>query len=233
MTIGKPKCGAVTRGWESLPCVRDVHGSGLHLDAAGGTWGVPGGVERVDEHDVPKPKTWSCIYCGDRCEPGCDCGCGTHQGKDILVTTDFATGKLVRAEVPAPKPIDQPAIADAGENPKQRFGAQKVPVHLVPPAAIIGMAKALGEGAEKYQPFNWRSAKVRRMTYIGAAIRHLLADLDGEDVDPESTYGKTHIEGALGSLAVLQDAIAGGFLVDDRPPKGPAPEMLRAPGFKR
>lgn len=148
------------------------------------------------------------------------------------ITSVLPVEKVDEYEVPAQENVSQAAMEESGENPKQARGEEKPPLHYVPPAAIIGMAKALGEGGKKYGPYNWRHIKVRYMTYIGGAMRHLAAALDGEDIDPESTVGKTHIEGALGSLAVLQDAIAGGFLVDDRPPKGPAPEMLRAPGFK-
>lgn len=117
-------------------------------------------------------------------------------------------------------------------NPKQAYGDLKVPVHTVPPALLIGAAKAFGEGAVKYGPFNWRDKAVEAMTYVGAIHRHLAAYIDGEDVDPESSTGKTHLEGIAACVGILLDCTYGGFLIDNRPPKGPAPEKVRTPGAK-
>ena len=116
-----------------------------------------------------------------------------------------------------------------GENPKKAYGDAKLPVHLVPPALVLGAAKALGEGAAKYGPYNWRSTRVEAMTYVGAMLRHIAAYLDGEDIDPESSTGKTHLDGIAGSLAVLMDATYSGYLDDNRPPKGAAPRLVRTP----
>ncbi len=102
-------------------------------------------------------------------------------------------------------------------NPKKAFGDAKVPLHLVPPAAMIAIAKALAEGAEKYDPWNWRVDDVETMTYIGAVFRHLAAYVEGEEIDPDSPTGKTHLDGAIGSLAILIDAESVGSLIDNRP----------------
>lgn len=122
-------------------------------------------------------------------------------------------------QAPSP-PISPPA------NPKQAYGDRKPPLHLVPPALTLYAAQGLGEGAAKYGAYNWRSAKVEGLTYVGAALRHLAAYLDGEDVDPDSKVGKTHLAGAIASLAILADATEGGFLIDNRPPPGPAPRLI-------
>lgn len=114
-------------------------------------------------------------------------------------------------------------------NPKQLYGDKKVPLHLVPPALLIGAAKALGEGGRKYGPYNWRKTQVEAMTYVGAILRHLSAYQDGEDVDPESTEGKLHLDGIAACVAILLDATHGGFLTDNRPPKGPAPKLILTP----
>lgn len=114
-------------------------------------------------------------------------------------------------------------------NPKQRFGDMKAALHTVPPALLIHAAKGTKEGATKYGAFNWRITKVVAMTYVGAMLRHLLAWVDGEEIDPESCTGKHHLDGVAASLAILLDAMDGGFLIDNRPPKGPAPELLRTP----
>jgi hypothetical protein len=80
------------------------------------------------------------------------------------------------------------------------------------------IAIGLKEGAEKYGPWNWRSTKVEVMTYVGAIYRHMAAFVDGEDIDPDSPVGKKHLDGVAASLAILIDAIAGGFAIDNRPP---------------
>lgn len=118
------------------------------------------------------------------------------------------------------------AVERQAPNPKQAYGDRKIPLHLVPWAAMIATAEGLGEGAPKYGAFNWRGTKVEAMTYIGAALRHIAAWVDGEDVDPDSKTGKRHLSGALASLAILVDAIDGDFVIDNRPPPGPAPRLL-------
>jgi hypothetical protein len=110
-------------------------------------------------------------------------------------------------------------------NPKKAFGDKKVPVHLVPPALLIETAVAFKEG-RKYGPFNWRASPVEATTYIGAMYRHLMAYQDGEDLDPESTEGKTHLAGIAACCAILMDANAHGSLIDNRTP-GPAPKLIR------
>jgi len=110
-------------------------------------------------------------------------------------------------------------------NPKQIFGDKKVPLHLIPPAASAYIARALRDGAEKYGPFNWRDQSVEVMTYIGAARRHLDAWMDGEEYAEDS--GEPHLAHALADLAILADAIEGGFSIDNRPPPGPGPQVLK------
>lgn len=105
-----------------------------------------------------------------------------------------------------------------GANPKQAFGDRKVPLHLVPTSAMVAIAMGLKDGAKKYGPYNWRTLDVETQTYVGAALRHLMAWQDGEDTDPDS--GNNHLSHALASLAILVDALESGNVVDNRPPKG-------------
>ncbi len=106
-------------------------------------------------------------------------------------------------------------------NPKQSAGDKKLPLQWVPPALQAAAARALGEGGRKYGPYNWRDLPVEAMTYVGAIQRHLLAWMDGEELDPDSEEGKHHLDGVAGSLAVLLDSLHGGYLIDNRPKKGP------------
>jgi hypothetical protein len=109
-------------------------------------------------------------------------------------------------------------------NPKDLAGLKKVHMALFPPAGIIYGAAALQDGVKKYGPFNWRGKKIHLMNYISATQRHLAALVDGEDFAPDS--GLHHIAHVVANGGILADAIEGGFLIDDRPAKGPAAELL-------
>jgi len=115
----------------------------------------------------------------------------------------------------------------ADPNPKKIYGDKKIKLQLVPPAASIAIARGLAEGAEKYSPWNWRDDDIETLTYIGAIQRHLAAYLEGEDLDPDSTTGKSHLDGAIASLAILIDAESVGSLIDNRP-KRKAVGVLKA-----
>jgi hypothetical protein len=109
-------------------------------------------------------------------------------------------------------------------NPKQAFGDKKVPLALVPPAALVYTALGFWEGAEKYGPYNWRDKAVEAMTYVHACQRHLLAWADGEYACPKSRM--PHLGHALACLSILVDAIEHGNLIDNRPPKSHVAELL-------
>ena len=132
-------------------------------------------------------------------------------------------------EPPTEKVEGHVRVDQKAANPKQAYGDLKVPVHTVPPALMLGAAKAFGEGAKKYGAFNWRDKQVEAMTYVGAIQRHLAAYIDGEDIDPESVSGKTHLEGVAACVGILLDCTYGGFLIDNRPLKGPAPKLVLTP----
>jgi hypothetical protein len=123
--------------------------------------------------------------------------------------------------------LERPRIFDpdaVGENPKDRVGQTKPPLHLIPPAAEILEAVVMGLGARKYGEFNWRTSKVRATIYIAAAKRHLAQWLDGQDDDAES--GVSHLAHARACLGILLDALATGHLVDDRPLPGAAHALI-------
>ena len=97
-----------------------------------------------------------------------------------------------------------PAAAETS-NPKDLIGDKKPRLCLVPPALSIYVAKVMVHGAEKYGPFNWRANKVRRTVYLEAALRHILAALDGEDADAES--GVPHEAHAAACMGIILDAM--------------------------
>lgn len=67
---------------------------------------------------------------------------------------------------------------------------EKVRVELLPPLALEEIAKVLTFGAKKYEDHNWRKG-FAWSRLIGAALRHLLAFMRGEDNDPET--GLSHL----------------------------------------
>lgn len=110
------------------------------------------------------------------------------------------------------------------KNPKDKIGQTKLPLTVVPPSAILYMAEAMNNGAEKYGRFNWRHTNVRSSIYIDATFRHLYAWLDGEEKASDSNI--SHLAHAMASLAVLVDAIECGTIQDDRPWHGQANKIL-------
>ena len=103
-------------------------------------------------------------------------------------------------------------------NPKTRAGgANKVPLHLVPATAVAHMARAVGDGGTKYQPYNWRAEPISASVYYGAARRHIDAWWEGEDHARDS--GVHHLAHAMACLAMILDTMERpGCLNDNRPP---------------
>ena len=68
-------------------------------------------------------------------------------------------------------------------------------MHLLPPKAIVEIAKVLTFGAEKYDAENWRKLDDLQNRYTAGALRHIFAHMDGEKLDPET--GLSHMAHAL------------------------------------
>lgn len=109
-------------------------------------------------------------------------------------------------------------------NPKQAFGIAKPPLSTVPVPVIYELGLAMLEGALKYGRHNYRVVGVRMSTYYDAALRHLTAWWEGEDIDPES--GVSHLVKAMACLAVVRDAEMAGLVTDDRPPMSHPPGWM-------
>jgi len=90
----------------------------------------------------------------------------------------------------------------------------KAPMALLPPGALYEVAAVLGHGAERYGAHNWRYGLPHSRT-LSAALRHIFAFLDGEDVDPDS--GRHHLaHAACEVLFALQLVLDGRTDCDDR-----------------
>jgi hypothetical protein len=100
-------------------------------------------------------------------------------------------------------------------NPKDLIGVQKVSITKLPPAAILHAAHAMMNGAEKYGAYTWRAKEVKASIYVDAALRHLYAWFEGQEVATDSLVH--HLGHAMACMAILLDAQETGNLVDDRP----------------
>jgi hypothetical protein len=92
----------------------------------------------------------------------------------------------------------------------------KLPIHLVPPSAILAMAEVLEMGAKKYAERNWEKGMSYSRCY-NSAMRHLLAWHDGQDLDPESNLN--HLKHVLTNIAFLIEYLNTHTELDDRPEK--------------
>jgi len=111
-------------------------------------------------------------------------------------------------------------------NPKDALGDKKVNLALVPPASIIHEAMAMENGAKKYDPYNWRSKKVRATVYVAACMRHLLEYLDGASFSSDTDPPVHHLGHAKACLGIVLDALETGNLIDDRPAPGAASRLV-------
>lgn len=109
-------------------------------------------------------------------------------------------------------------------NPKTRYGVAKPSMGVVPTDAMIHLMLAMQNGAKRYGPFNWRDNSVAGSVYYSAAMRHLMAWFDGEDVASDS--GVHHIGHVMACCAIILDAYENGNLVDDRPKPGRFAELV-------
>ena len=76
-----------------------------------------------------------------------------------------------------------------------KYDGTKPKMNLLPPKAIVEVAKVLTFGAEKYGAENWKELEDLQNRYTAGALRHIFAHMDGEQLDPET--GLSHMAHAL------------------------------------
>ena len=91
---------------------------------------------------------------------------------------------------------------------------EKVRTDLYPIDALLETCEVLTYGAKKYEPRNWEKGFEWSRAY-GAALRHLFAFWQGEDLDPET--GISHLAHAACEVAFLQSFHIREIGKDDRP----------------
>jgi len=109
-------------------------------------------------------------------------------------------------------------------NPKDALAINKAPLSTLPTGPIYEIALAMLEGARKYGRHNYRIMGVKASVYYDAAIGHITAWWEGEDIDSDS--GIHHLGKAMACLAVIRDGMMMENWIDDRPPKYPNGDKL-------
>ncbi len=84
-----------------------------------------------------------------------------------------------------------------------KYDQDKPRYELLPIMPIEETVKVLTYGAKKYADDNWREVSRQRPRYFAAAIRHIFAWWQGEELDPES--GLPHLAHAMCCLIFLME----------------------------
>ena len=96
----------------------------------------------------------------------------------------------------------------------KKYDSGKPDLSLCPRPALNEMASAFMLGEGKYGRYNYLSGNMDSHRLVAAAMRHITAWQDGEDLDPES--GNSHLGHALACLAMMLDQMDKGVFVDSR-----------------
>jgi len=94
-----------------------------------------------------------------------------------------------------------------------KYDAGKPPLGRLPRAALLEDAAVYDFGHHKYDWNNWRKG-IAWHRQLDAALRHIYAFLDGEDLDPES--GICHLAHARVDLAMVSEYRGTHPELDDR-----------------
>ena len=86
----------------------------------------------------------------------------------------------------------------------KKYDGEKPRMYLLPPKALTEVAKVLTFGANKYDEGNWKKLDNLQNRYTGAALRHIFAHMDGEELDPET--GLDHLAHAMCCLLFKLEA---------------------------
>jgi hypothetical protein len=84
-------------------------------------------------------------------------------------------------------------------NEAVKFDTGKPRISLIPPKIIYQLAEVFTYGAEKYGAHNWKKG-LDPIRLYDAAMRHLLAWMDGENTDES---GCPHLAHALWNVAIM------------------------------
>jgi hypothetical protein len=108
------------------------------------------------------------------------------------------------ARNPGPVPVEQGGM---------KFDKEKPMLDLLDPKVMNEMGKVLTIGAKKYGKYNWKKGLTSTRT-TAAALRHIFAYLDGEDIDADT--GCYHLGCALVELMFTLNGALTRNDLDDR-----------------
>lgn len=115
-------------------------------------------------------------------------------------------------------------VNSSDTNPKDLIGQTKPPLAYNTSAGAIHESDAMADGASKYNPYNWREKKIQAMIYASAALRHLMSWIDGDEITRDSYVH--HLGAVRACCGIILDAQEGGHLIDNRPKKGSAADVI-------
>lgn len=152
---------------------------------------------------------------GKRCAAGVGeelsrCPHGAVEGSEYCIDHKPWTHSEV-PETYTPKPV---LVEEQSGNPKDKVGSSKVPMNMLPEAAIVHGSLAMLEGALKYGKKNYRHYPVKASVYLDAIERHKEKYASGEDAD--KTTRVKHLGSIIAGASILLDAELHGTLIDDR-----------------
>lgn len=82
-----------------------------------------------------------------------------------------------------------------------KYDGDKPRMSLIPPKAILEVAKVLTYGSKKYSAENWRKVPEAHQRYLDAALRHINQYHQGQIIDNET--GINHLAHAICSLLFI------------------------------
>ena len=94
------------------------------------------------------------------------------------------------------------------------YDDNKPPLANLPPEGLRSVARVQAYGHRKYKDFNNYRKGMEISRNLSCAMRHIMAYMDGEDLDPES--GETHLAHAATRLMFTIQNIKDGTAIDDR-----------------
>ena len=94
-----------------------------------------------------------------------------------------------------------------------RYNAEKLAYEELPLDLLDGVTRVLQMGAKKYVSNNWRKGSdISQLR--GCFLRHYIAWVEGEDLDPES--GESHLDHAICNLIFMKNVEKNLPSFDDR-----------------
>lgn len=99
-------------------------------------------------------------------------------------------------------------------NKAETFDDGKPPLANLPPEGLRAVARVQAYGHRKYKDFNNYRKGMEASRQVSCIIRHLMAYMDGEDLDPESK--EHHVAHAACRCMFLLQNLKDEVLIDDR-----------------